>query len=244
MGDKLSKSATSPHRPGWTMSGSSGELGTIHSAPAETLERKPQMRRAPARRSPRLSRRVARAFAFALQAHGTQTRKGTTIPYISHVLAVASLVLDYGGTENQVVAALLHDTVEDCGVTYAQIQRQFGAPVARIVKDCTDAETIPKPPWKARKQRYIDHLRHGHHAPSLLVSAADKLHNARAIVHDVKHQGKAVWRRFHAGPDEILWYYQSLCAIFRRRAKEVSPAFRLLVQELDGTVKEMKALAG
>ena len=191
-----------------------------------------------------LSNRVARAFAFALQAHGTQTRKGTTIPYLSHVMAVASLVLDYGGAENQVVAALLHDTVEDCGVTYAQIRRQFGAPVARIVKDCTDAETFPKPPWKARKQRYIDHLRRGHHAPSLLVSAADKLHNARAIVHDVKHQGKAVWKRFHAAPAEILWYYQSLCAIFRRRAKEVSPAFRLLVQELDGTVKEMKNLVG
>ena len=194
--------------------------------------------------SPRLSSRVARAFGFAVRAHGTQTRKGTTIPYVSHVMAVASLVLDYGGSEDQVVAALLHDTVEDCGVTYAQLRRQFGAPVARIVKDCTDAETIPKPPWKARKQRYIDHLRRGDNPSSLLVSAADKLHNARAIVHDVKHDGKAVWKRFHAGPTEILWYYQSLLAIFRRRAREVPPAFRLLVQDLAGTIKEMKRLAG
>ena len=192
---------------------------------------------------PRLSSRVARAFGFALRAHGAQTRKGTTIPYVSHVMAVASLVLDYGGSEDQVVAALLHDTVEDCGVTYAQLRRQFGAPVARIVKDCTDAETLPKPPWKARKQRYIDHLRRGDNPSSLLVSAADKLHNARAIVHDVKHDGKAVWKRFHAGPDEILWYYQSLLAIFRRRAREVPPAFRLLVQDLAGTIKEMKRLA-
>ena len=195
------------------------------------------------RGSPLLSSRVARAFAFALRAHGTQTRKGTTIPYISHVMAVASIVLDYGGSEHQVVGALLHDTVEDCGVTYAQLRRQFGARVARIVKDCTDAETFPKPPWKARKQRYIDHLRGGHNSSSLLVSAADKLHNARAIVHDVKHHGPGVWKRFHAAPHEILWYYQSLCAIFRRRAGEVSPAFHLLVQELAETVKEMKRLA-
>jgi GTP pyrophosphokinase len=193
---------------------------------------------------PLLSTRLAQAFRFALQAHGAQMRKGTTIPYVSHLMAVASLVLDYGGSEDQAVAALLHDTVEDCGVSYARLRRQFGAPVARIVKDCTDAETFPKPPWKARKQRYIDHLRSGRHAPSLLVSAADKLHNARAIVHDVKHHGKAVWKRFHAAPHEILWYYQSLCAIFRQRAGEVSPDFHLLVQELAGTIKEMKRLAG
>jgi (p)ppGpp synthase/HD superfamily hydrolase len=86
-------------------------------------------------------------------------------------------------------------------------------------------------------------LRSGHHAPSLLVSAADKLHNARAIVHDVKHHGKTVWKRFHAAPKEILWYYQSLCAIFRQRAEEVSPDFHLLVQELAGTIREMKRLA-
>jgi len=190
-----------------------------------------------------LSSRVAKAFGFALKAHGAQTRKGTTIPYISHVMAVASIVLDYGGSEDQVVAALLHDTVEDCGVTYLQLERQFGARVARIVKDCTDAETFPKPPWRTRKQHYIDHLRSGHNSSSLLVSAADKLHNARAIVNDVKHYGKSVWKRFHASPGEILWYYQSLITIFRRRAGEVSPAFHLLVQELADTVKEMKRLA-
>jgi GTP pyrophosphokinase len=192
---------------------------------------------------PLLSNRVAKAFQFALKAHGAQTRKGTTIPYVSHLMAVASLVLDYGGSEDQVVAALLHDTVEDCGVTYGLLTRRFGAPVARMVKDCTDAETFPKPPWKARKQRYIDHLRHSHHAPSLLISAADKLHNARAIVHDVKYHGKKVWKRFHAAPAEILWYYESLCAIFRRRAGEVSPDFRLLLRELTEVVNEMKRLA-
>ena len=192
---------------------------------------------------PLLSNQFAKAFRFALKAHGTQTRKGTTIPYVSHVMAVASLVLDYGGSETQAVAALLHDTVEDCGVTYRRLKREFGAAVTRIVKDCTDAETFPKPPWKLRKQRYVEHLRRSHNPQSLLVSAADKLHNARAIVHDVKRQGKAVWKRFHAAPSEILWYYQSLNAIFRRRAPEVSPAFHLLVRELDDTVKEMKGLA-
>jgi (p)ppGpp synthase/HD superfamily hydrolase len=176
---------------------------------------------------PRVSSRLARALRGALKAHGAPTRKGTTIPYVSHLLAVASLVLDYGGSEDPVVAALRHATVEDCGVSYAQLRRQFGAPVARIVKDCTDAETFPKPPWKARKQRYIDHLRRAHHPSALRVSAADKLHNARAIVHDVKHHGQAVWKRFHAAPAEILWYYQSLCAIFRRRARSCPPPAKI-----------------
>ena len=102
----------------------------------------------------RLSEKLARAFAFAQRAHGGQTRKGTSIPYLSHPMAVASIVLEYGGSEDQAAAALLHDTVEDCGVTYEQLSGEFGPAVARIVKDCTDAETLPKPPWRERKERY------------------------------------------------------------------------------------------
>ena len=193
---------------------------------------------------PTLSAKLAKAFRFAQKAHGKQTRKGTSIPYLSHPIAVASIVLEYGGSEDQAVAALLHDTVEDCGTTYASITREFGPAAARIVKDCTDAETIPKPPWKERKVRYINHLRHESGARSLIVSAADKLHNAKAINRDVRQQGKSVWGRFSAKPSEIVWYYESLFKIFRTRAPEAPGPFRLLVQELGAAVKEMKTLAG
>jgi (p)ppGpp synthase/HD superfamily hydrolase len=130
---------------------------------------------------PRLTDKLAKAFRLALKAHAGQ------IPYLSHPMAVASIVLEHGGTEDQAVAALLHDTVEDCGVTCARIARGFGPAAARMVKDCTDPETSPKLPWKERKRRYLERLR-----SSLLVSAADKLHNARAIVGDVRHEGKKV----------------------------------------------------
>lgn len=192
-------------------------------------------------RSPRLSDKLAKAFQFAQIAHGRQVRKGTAIPYLSHPMAVSAITLEHGGTEDQASAALLHDTVEDCGVTYQQISRRFGHVVARIVRDCTDAETIPKPPWKERKVRYIEHLERSD-ARSLLVSAADKLHNARAIVTDVKRDGNKVWKRFNASPAEILWYYESLHRVFRKRRAEGGGAFKRLTSELGAIVAEMRAL--
>lgn len=140
-----------------------------------------------------LTDRFADAVAFASIVHATQLRKGTNIPYIAHLLGVASLVLDYGGTEEEAIAALLHDAVEDAGGTpmLAVIRRRFGDAVAEIVHGCTDAEVIPKPPWKQRKEAYIAHIKDA--PPSVrLVSACDKLHNARAILSDYHQIGEPV----------------------------------------------------
>jgi hypothetical protein len=161
-------------------------------------------------------RRLADAASFALTIHAQQTRKGTGMPYISHLLGVASLVLEHGGDEEQAIAGLLHDAVEDQGAHQAAaIAERFGPRVAAIVLGCTDADTIPKPPWRARKQRYIDHLRHADR-DVLLVSCADKLHNARAICIDLHTHGQAVYDRFKGGQDGTLWYYSTLSDIFLR----------------------------
>jgi len=182
------------------------------------------------------------ALAFASASHRGQMRKGTAIPYISHPLGVASIALEFGASEAQAIAALLHDTMEDCGVKREELERRFGPDAARIVADCTDATTIPKPPWKERKTRYIAHV--ATVKPDvLLVSAADKLHNARAIVRDVANEGPAVWKRFSQGPAEVVWYYRSLLAEFSKRRAEAGPGFAKLLRELEDSVAEMTALA-
>jgi (p)ppGpp synthase/HD superfamily hydrolase len=163
-----------------------------------------------------LSKRFEDAFLYAAEVHKTQPRKGTEIPYISHLMAVAGIVLENGGDEDIAIAALLHDVIEDGGGDAARkkIRRRFGQRVADIVDECTDAEVIPKPPWRPRKEAYIAHLKHA--SPSArLVSAADKLHNARAIVSDYRVVGEALWKRFNAGREDILWYYGSLVAAFK-----------------------------
>ena len=186
-----------------------------------------------------------RALAFATRLHAPQTRKETDIPYISHLIAVAGLVLENGGDRDQAIAALLHDAIEDRGVDYPggvpalrrDIEAEFGSTVLRIVEGCTDAETLPKPPWEERKRRYVAHLEH---APPevLLVSCADKLHNARAIVADLRVMGPALFERFNGKRDGTLWYYEKLVAVFERRGPEH------LAAELRRTVDSMKALAG
>lgn len=161
--------------------------------------------------------RLADAVALALQVHADQLRKGTDIPYVSHLLAVAALVLEHGGDEEQACAALLHDAIEDGGASWeAVIAERFGPRVAGIVRACTDADTQPKPPWQARKEAYLAHLET---APTdvLLVSGADKLHNARAIASDLQTHGSAVFDRFNAGREGTLWYYGALSAVFSRR---------------------------
>ncbi|MBI5596379.1 MAG: HD domain-containing protein [Elusimicrobia bacterium] len=192
---------------------------------------------------PRLTKEFSDAFEYAWAAHGRDARKGTSIPYLSHPMAVASLVLEYGGSEIQAIAALLHDTVEDCEVPLEALERRFGKAVARIVADCTDSQTTPKPPWKDRKLKYIAHARKKSRPESLLVSAADKLHNARAIVRDIGRHGPSVWKRFNALPDQIVWYYQELTQVFRERSKEARPPLKLLVPDLDSVVRELAALA-
>ncbi|MDR3522146.1 MAG: HD domain-containing protein [Acidocella sp.] len=182
--------------------------------------------------------RLAEAAAFTMAIHADQCRKGSKTPYISHLLGVASIVLEFGGDEDQAIAGLLHDAIEDQGAEQEPlIEARFGPRVAAIVRGCTDADTFPKPPWRARKEAYIAHLETT--GPDVwLVSCADKLYNARAIVTDLRALGDAMFSRFTGGKDGTLWYYRKLAEVFGR----VFP--RILSTELSVAVAEMGALAG
>jgi (p)ppGpp synthase/HD superfamily hydrolase len=188
------------------------------------------------------SRRFDEAFELAHELHRTQVRKGTRVPYISHLMAVCALVIENGGTEDQAIAALLHDAVEDQGgeSTARRILERFGPEVHRLVmalSDSTAADPSQKAPYRERKESYLEHLKDADGAV-LLVSAADKLHNARTIVADLGRDGAAVWELFKGKRDGSLWYYESLVEIFGTRF--ASP----LVEELQKTMAEMKALGG
>jgi len=162
-----------------------------------------------------LTERFDEAFRFAHRLHRDQTRKGTPIPYISHLMTVAALVVEHDGNEDQAIAGLLHDAAEDQGgaETLAKIRTTFGDTVAAIVSDCTDAWTEPKPPWRERKEAYLAALP-GKPAPSLLVSLADKTHNAEAILFDYRVLGDPLWDRFNGGADGTRWYYNALADVF------------------------------
>jgi (p)ppGpp synthase/HD superfamily hydrolase len=185
-----------------------------------------------------LSARFEEALVFATQLHAKQTRKGTSIPYIAHLLAVTSIVLEHGANEDEAIAALLHDAIEDQGgaATREDIRRRFGDTVVAIVDGCTDAEVMPKPPWRARKEAYIAHVREAP-ASVRLVSAADKLHNARTILADYRQLGDSLWQRFNGGKEGTLWYYRSMVNAFR--AAGTTP----LVEELGRVVSEIERLA-
>ena len=165
---------------------------------------------------PFLTTRFDEAFAYAHAAHDTQTRKNTPIPYLAHLMGVASIVLDDEGTEDEAIAALLHDAAEDAGgrARLDDIRARFGETVAAIVEDCTDSWSQPKEPWAQRKKKYVEHARSLGPA-SLRVSAADKVHNAYAILRDLRNVGDRVWERFAAGPDDVLAYYQGLVRAYR-----------------------------
>ena len=162
-----------------------------------------------------LSERFDQAFAYASRLHRQQRRKGTDIPYISHLMSVAALVLEHGGNEDQAIAALLHDAVEDQGgqPVLDEIEERFGERVAGIVADCTDSWDEPKPPWRARKEAYIARLP-GKGPETLLVSLADKTHNAKAILGDYRQLGDELWARFNGGREGTLWYYRTLSAFY------------------------------
>ncbi|MDO8476146.1 MAG: HD domain-containing protein [Candidatus Rokubacteria bacterium] len=187
---------------------------------------------------PALTHRFEQALIYACHVHGGQTRKETTIPYIGHLLSVASLVIEDGGDEDEAIAALLHDAVEDQGgkPRLDDIRTRFGEKVARIVKGCTDADTVPKPEWLPRKQGYIRHLRTA--PPEVLrVSCADKLHNARAILADYRTLEDALFTRFTGGKAGTLWYYACLVNVFRERRPGG------LAEELERVVRELRRLA-
>ena len=188
---------------------------------------------------PKLSGRFDEAFAYAHQIHGDQRRKGTEAPYIGHLMGVASIVLDDGGSEAEAIAALLHDAAEDHGgrQRLAEIHARFGAEVARIVEDCTDSWDTPKAPWAERKQAYIHHARKLSPS-SLRVSAADKVHNAYAILRDLRNVGEAVWARFTAAPDDVMAYYEGLVRAYREAGGG------RLVDELDRIVRGIRREMG
>jgi len=187
----------------------------------------------------RLGPRFTQAFLLAYHKHMGQARKASRIPYITHLMGVASLVLEAGGDEDLAIAALLHDVVEDCGgrPMLKQVRTLFGKRVAGIVDGCTDAYTLPKPPWRKRKENYIRRLKK-ESTDTRLVSAADKLNNIRSIVSDYRALGESVWSRFNGGRDGTIWYYRTLRDEFLRKKKN-----RITV-DFDLAVKELERLTG
>lgn len=183
---------------------------------------------------PLLGGRFTQAFLFVAQKHTGQTRKQTEIPYIAHLMSVASLVLEAGGDEDQAIAALLHDVVEDCGgkPMLEEVRRMFGPRVAHIVEGCSDADTDPKPPWRERKEQYLAHLPEAD-GDVRLVSAADKVHNAREILKDYLEHGAAVWRRFKGKRSGTLWYYRALAEEFRKENNWLSRELERVVSALE-----------
>lgn len=181
-----------------------------------------------------LTNRFEQALVYASRLHRKQIRKGSNIPYISHLLSVTALVLEDGGDEDEAIAALLHDAVEDQGgqATREVIFDMFGARVAEIVDGCTDTDTIPKPPWQKRKQQYIDNLRSAS-ASIRRVSLADKLHNARSILRDLSKNGEFTWGKFKGGREGTLWYYQTLLQLFLE-----TDADSFMVQELNRIIEQ------
>jgi (p)ppGpp synthase/HD superfamily hydrolase len=181
--------------------------------------------------------KLEHALLYASRLHRNQVRKGTSTPYITHLLAVASIVGENGGTEDEVVAALLHDAPEDQGgeATLRDIRLRFGDEVAEIVDGCTDTYQDPKPPWRERKERYLAHLAN---APDSvrLVSSADKLHNARSVLSDYRLVGEDLWTRFNGKKEGTLWYYRAIV--------DTLPGESPIIEELDRVVTDLETLSG
>ena len=190
-------------------------------------------------RPPRLGPRLQRAFQYAAEKHEGQTRKQTAVPYLSHLMAVASLVLEAGGDEDMAIAALLHDVVEDCGgmPRLREIRKQFGARVAKIVEGCTDSFTDEKAPWVERKKYYLHEVKDADRE-TRLVSASDKLHNVRTIISDYRKDGEKIWARFNGKKAGTLWYYRALSDEYGRRgASRITRELEIAVRELERLVR-------
>ena len=184
-----------------------------------------------------LSSRFTEALVYATALHAEQQRKISGEPYLAHLLAVSALVMEYGGTEDEAIAALLHDAAEDQGgrATLAEIHHRFGAEVADIVESCSDTFVTPKPPWHERKEAFIARL-HDATVSVQRVTAADKLHNARSIMREYRRQGEAVWQCFRGGREGTLWYFRAVIEALRQAGN--GP----LVEELDRAVRELEQL--
>lgn len=186
-----------------------------------------------------LTDRFEDGLIYALRLHADQVRKATGVPYASHLLAVAAIVMEHGGDEDEAIAALLHDAVEDQGgdAVAEEIRERFGDRVADLVLACSDTRTFPKPPWRDRKEAHLEHLESA--GPSVcLIAAADKLHNARSTLTALHENGDGVWERFRSGRDGMLWYLATAVDILRRRG--VVPA---LIAELDEAVSALATAA-
>jgi GTP pyrophosphokinase len=190
--------------------------------------------------------RFAEAFKYAAQEHRCQLRKGTTIPYISHLMSVSALVWENGGDEDQAIAGLLHDVIEDADPPSAvprirkEILEKFGKRALDLVEGCTDGEqdtSGEKAPWKERKDKYLDHLQH-ESTELLLVSCCDKLHNARAILTDLQTHGEKLFDRFTGKKEGTLWYYRKLSQIYQSKLPNV-----VAVRELTSVVDLIEKLS-
>jgi (p)ppGpp synthase/HD superfamily hydrolase len=191
-----------------------------------------------------LTEKFERAFLYASHVHGGQVRKGTHVPYIAHLMAVAGTVLEYGGSEDQAIAALLHDAAEDQGgkERLNDIRNRFGEYVASLVRNCSDSLVVgEKEDWKTRKQRYLEQLAE-HDEDTLLISLSDKVHNARAVLRDLRNPaiGEKVWTRFKPGREESLWNFDELAELFDRKfsvnnaRRQLALEFKDLVDMLHG----------
>lgn len=182
-----------------------------------------------------LASRFSDAMVYALALHAQQRRKVAGTPYVGHLLEVTGIVLEYGASEDEAIAALLHDAVEDQGGAprLEEIRQRFGPTVAEIVHGCTDTDVEPKPPWRSRKEAFLERLRRAS-ASVRLVVAADKLQNARSIVREYRLRGESLWEHFRAGPDAMLWYYRG--AVEALKSSGLTP----LVEELDRAVTEFE----
>ena len=184
----------------------------------------------------KLSEKFEEALVYATRLHADQTRKKTGIPFVAHILGVTAIALEYGGNETEAIAALLHDTVEDCGGVerLRDVREKFGEGVAKIVDGCTDTYETPKPPWLERKRAYIEHLKDSD-SSTRLVSASDKLHNTRAILAELRRRGLEVFDRFGGKKDGTVWYYRTLVTAFRQHGGHSD-----LIDELDRVVSEIE----
>ena len=183
--------------------------------------------------------RFQQALVWATELHATQTRKASDVPYVAHLLAVAAIVLEHGGDEDEAISALLHDAIEDQGgpPTGEEIRRRFGDRVYEIVLGCTDAQATPKPPWKVRKEHHLAAMRSASRSVCLVV-AADKLHNVNSMIGDYRRLGEVLWERFKGGREGTLWYYRAMAETL---ATSAPPE---LIDRLARAVAELESLVG